>query len=140
MIYTLDGLYLVAAAGSEVLVYNSEEGELFRSLKAHKDSVICLCPLRGNGFASGGADKQVIIWGSNLEGILKYSHNDNIQALAQSPTSNTILSCSTSDFGLWSPDVKFVNKTKVTSLMNLDLTIHFPRKAYVVLCVLNYII
>ena len=30
-------------------------------------------------FASGGADKCVIIWTSKLEGILKYSHNDAIQ-------------------------------------------------------------
>ena len=30
-------------------------------------------------FASGGADKCVIVWTSKLEGILKYSHNDAIQ-------------------------------------------------------------
>ena len=33
----------------------------------------------GKRFASGGADKCVIIWTSKLEGILKYSHNDAVQ-------------------------------------------------------------
>ena len=36
-------------------------------------------------FASGGADKCVIIWTSKLEGILKYSHNDAIQVRKREP-------------------------------------------------------
>lgn len=40
----------------------------------HKDIVYCVCYARdGKKFASGSADKSVIIWTSRLEGILKYS-------------------------------------------------------------------
>jgi intraflagellar transport protein 122 len=33
----------------------------------------------GKRFASGGADKTVIIWTSKAEGVLKFTHNDSIQ-------------------------------------------------------------
>lgn len=37
--------------------------------------VYCVCYARdGKKFASGSADKSVIIWTSRLEGILKYSY------------------------------------------------------------------
>ena len=39
----------------------------------------------GKRFASGGADKNVIIWKSTAEGILKYGHNESIQALSYNP-------------------------------------------------------
>ncbi|KAJ3016424.1 hypothetical protein HKX48_004032 [Thoreauomyces humboldtii] len=103
---------LVATAGAEILVYDAVEGELIRSLKAHKDTVLCLTSLR-NGFASGGADKQVIIWNGKLEGILKYSHGDTIQAIAQSPIGGQVVSCTAGDFGMWSTEAKTVVKHKV---------------------------
>lgn len=95
------------------MIYNASEGGLIKSLKAHKDSVLCLAPLLGDGFASGGADKQVIIWSSAFQGILKYSHNDTIQSLSQNPITGVLLSCTHSEFGLWTPDVKALPKTKV---------------------------
>ncbi|KAL2917328.1 hypothetical protein HK105_202992 [Polyrhizophydium stewartii] len=115
VIFTLDGAQLVAGAGVEVLVYDASSGELLKALKAHRDAVLALCPLKGNGFASGAADKQVIIWSNKWEGTLKYSHNDTIQSLSQNPVTGLVLSCTASDFGLWAPDVKAVNKTKVPS-------------------------
>lgn len=40
----------------------------------HKDTVYCVCYAKdGKRFASGSADKTVIIWTSKLEGVLKYS-------------------------------------------------------------------
>nr|CAD7262629.1 unnamed protein product [Timema shepardi] len=40
----------------------------------HKDMVYCVCYARdGKRFASGSADKSVIVWTSKLEGVLKYS-------------------------------------------------------------------
>ncbi|RKO92638.1 WD40-repeat-containing domain protein [Blyttiomyces helicus] len=109
-----DGSQLVATAGAEILVYDVNEGDLIQSLKAHKDTVLCLTALR-TGFASGGADKTVIIWSPKLEGILKYTHSDPIQALASNFTTGQVISCTSSDFGMWSAEQKNVTKHKVTS-------------------------
>lgn len=70
----------------------------------------------GKRFASGGADKTVIIWTSKAEGILKYTHNDSIQCLAYNPVSQQLASGTASDFGLWSPEQKSVAKHKVRAL------------------------
>jgi intraflagellar transport protein 122 len=48
-----------------------------------------------------------------MEGTLKYSHSDGIQCLATNPVTGTLLSCTSSDFGIWSPHVKAVSKIKV---------------------------
>ena len=40
----------------------------------HKDTVYCVAYAKdGKRFASGSADKSVIIWTNKLEGILKYT-------------------------------------------------------------------
>lgn len=131
-------------------VYEAADGELVRSLKGHKDTVYCVAFSRdGKRFASGGADKTVIIWTDTLEGILRYrcapslpcpllplsgackyansiilsylfffptcSHNDAIQSLAYNPVTHQLVSCTASDFGIWSAEQKTVNKIKVSS-------------------------
>lgn len=69
-----DGSQLVVAAGNRVLVYDATDGTLIQPLKGHKDTVYCVTYARdGKRFASGSADKSVIIWTSKLEGILKYT-------------------------------------------------------------------
>lgn len=61
------------AANDEVRIYSAKNGLLVQSLKAHKDLVTCVAYARdGKRFATGSADKQVIIWTNKLEGILKY--------------------------------------------------------------------
>ena len=70
---------------------------------------------RVSSFASGAADKTVIIWTSRAEGVLRYSHADSIQCLAYNPVSGQLASATSSDFGLWSPDQKSVAKHKVAS-------------------------
>ncbi|KAJ3220794.1 hypothetical protein HK099_004014 [Clydaea vesicula] len=111
-----DGTQLIVTAGSEILVY-SIEGELIQSLKSHKNTVYCVdYSIDGARFVSGSADKNVIIWNAiTREGILKYSHNDPIQAIAHNPVTDQVLSCSASDFGIWSSESKNVNKVKVNS-------------------------
>ncbi|PAA93686.1 hypothetical protein BOX15_Mlig006330g1 [Macrostomum lignano] len=116
--FSPDGMQIVAAAGSRVLVYNAEDGALIQALKGHKDAVYCVTYAKdGKRFASGSADKMVIIWATKpkLEGILKYSHNDSIQCLAFNPLSGQLASCACSDFGLWSTEQKSVNKSKVAA-------------------------
>ena len=69
-----DGSQLIVAAGNRVLVYDTNDGTLIQPLKGHKDAVHCVCYAKdGKRFASGSADKSVIIWTSKLEGILKYT-------------------------------------------------------------------
>lgn len=115
VIFTTDGEKLVAAVGDAVVVYAAIDGTFIRCLKGHKLKALCLSPLLGGGFASGGADKQVIIWNKDLEGILKFSHSDTIQSLSQNSVTGALLSCSASDFGLWTTEVKAVNKVKVSN-------------------------
>ena len=111
-----DGTQLVTGVGSRVLVYDSTDGDLLHSLKGHKDAVYTVSYSRdGKRFASGAADKTIIIWTSKAEGILKYSHNDAIQCLAYNPVSQQLASATASDFGLWSPEQKSVAKHKVSS-------------------------
>eukprot|EP00051_Salpingoeca_urceolata_P027998 m.484376 g.484376 ORF g.484376 m.484376 type:complete len:1206 (+) comp23337_c0_seq1:143-3760(+) len=122
-IYTVafkpDGTQLIAAAGNRVLVYETADGELIASLKGHKDTVysVAYSP-DGKLFASGAADKTVIIWTNELQGKLKFSHTDAIQALAFNPTSLQLASCTATDFGFWSEDAKAVNKFKSNSRIN----------------------
>uniref|UniRef100_A0AC11CPA6 Intraflagellar transport 122 n=1 Tax=Ovis aries TaxID=9940 RepID=A0AC11CPA6_SHEEP len=111
-----DGAQLIVAAGSRLLVYDTSDGTLLQPLKGHKDTVYCVAYAKdGKRFASGSADKSVIIWTSKLEGILKYTHNDSIQCVSYNPVTHQLASCSSSDIGLWSPEQKSVSKHKSSS-------------------------
>mmetsp|Transcript_9414 Transcript_9414/g.27995 ORF Transcript_9414/g.27995 Transcript_9414/m.27995 type:complete len:1296 (-) Transcript_9414:29-3916(-) len=111
-----DGTQIIVAAGNRVLVYDATDGDLVHSLKGHKDSVFCVAYSKhGKKFASGGADRQVIIWTHKAEGILKYNHNDSIQCMAYNPVTQQLASGTAGDLGLWSPEQKSVSKHKVNS-------------------------
>eukprot|EP00754_Rhynchopus_humris_P012587 Rhum_TRINITY_DN14297_c3_g2::Rhum_TRINITY_DN14297_c3_g2_i1::g.78668::m.78668/K19656/IFT122; intraflagellar transport protein 122 len=114
-----DGTQLIAAVGVRVLVYaaaDTSAGDPIHSLKGHKDTVYCVAYSKdGKRFASGGADKMVIIWTPKAEGILKYQHSDSIQCLSYNPATQQLASAAASDFGLWSPEQKSVSKHKVSS-------------------------
>ncbi|XP_034942292.1 intraflagellar transport protein 122 homolog [Chelonus insularis] len=114
-----DETQLVVAAGHQVLVYETAEGVLIQPLKGHKDTVYCVCYAKdGKKFASGSADKSVIIWTSKLEGILKYSHNDSVQCMKFNPVFHQLFSCSISDFAFWSSEQKAVQKNKTGGRIN----------------------
>ena len=82
--------------------------------QGHKDTVFTVSYSRdGKRFASGGADKTIIIWTAKAEGILKYCHNEAIQKLVYNPVTQQLASATSSDFGLWSPEKKQVAKHKV---------------------------
>lgn len=106
-----------------------------------QDAVYCVAYSHDSKrFASGGADKTVIIWTSKVsqgwlsclgsllftaasvcystlqaEGVVKYNHNDSVQVLAYNPLSQQLASGTASDFGLWSPELKHVAKHKVST-------------------------
>ncbi|XP_035207388.1 intraflagellar transport protein 122 homolog [Stegodyphus dumicola] len=110
-----DGSMVIIASGPKLLAYDTE-GKLLQSLKGHSDLVYCICFSKdGQRFASGGADKQVIIWTSKLEGILRYSHHDAVQCLSYNPVSDQLASCACTDFGLWSPEQKSVSKHRISA-------------------------
>ncbi len=61
-------------------------------------SLLLLPP--GEMFASGGADKQVVLWNNDqLNGVLKYSLTDSVVGLEYNPVSQLLLSCTTGEVG-----------------------------------------
>lgn len=103
--YTPDGRNILAAVGDRIFFYNANTLEYEDSVKGHKDVVYCVaCSKDGLRFASGSADKTVVIWSAKREGLLRYNHKDAIQALAYNPVLNSLASISDSDFGLWTLD------------------------------------
>ncbi|XP_049885903.1 intraflagellar transport protein 122 homolog [Pectinophora gossypiella] len=113
--FSPDGTQLVVGAGEKVMVYDPRDGALVQLLQAHKGAVhaVAYCS-DGKKFASGSADKNVIIWTSKMEGVLKYSHSEAIQCLAYNPVTLHLASCAISDFAFWSADVKAVQKYRVS--------------------------
>ncbi|CAF0939310.1 unnamed protein product [Adineta ricciae] len=110
-----EGSQLLAAVGLRILVYNTADGVLQSALSGHGDVVNTISYASdGSRFASGGADKLVVIWTSELQGMLKYAHDGSVQHVAYHPSSHLLASCSNTDFGLWSPDQKNVTKSKLT--------------------------
>ncbi|XP_046977398.1 intraflagellar transport protein 122 homolog [Vanessa cardui] len=112
--FSPDGTQLIVGAGEKVMVYDPRDGALVQLLQAHKGAVHAVSYCNdGKKFASGSADKNVIIWTSKMEGVLKYSHNEAIQCLAYNPVTYHLASCALSDFAFWSADVKAVQKYRV---------------------------
>eukprot|EP00041_Stephanoeca_diplocostata_P034387 m.1171057 g.1171057 ORF g.1171057 m.1171057 type:complete len:1193 (+) comp24511_c0_seq1:191-3769(+) len=111
-----DGTLLIAGAGNRVLVYETSNGDLVHTCKGHKGAVYCVAYSQdGRRYASGAADKNVIIWNELYEGELQFSHNDAIQCIAFSPTTHRLITCSSTDFGFWATNLKSVPKVKVAS-------------------------
>ena len=112
--YNPDGSRLAAAAGTRVLIYDAVDGDLVSSLKGHKGTVYSVdWSADGAWFASGGADKMVIIWSAKgYKGSCKYPHSDTVQQVKYNPVTQLLASCSAVDFGLWSPDQSAVTKYK----------------------------
>ncbi|KAG5465400.1 hypothetical protein CUR178_00103 [Leishmania enriettii] len=114
--YSPSGDYVVASCGVRVLVFAASTGTLLHSLKGHQNTVYCVdYAYDGKSFASGGADRTVIVWSSKGEGIVKYQHKESIQALAHNPVSSHVASVSSIDWGLWSPEQPKVSKYPLSS-------------------------
>ncbi|KXS11002.1 hypothetical protein M427DRAFT_115320 [Gonapodya prolifera JEL478] len=112
--FSPNGALLVVTIGHNLLLYTTEEHELLQTLKGHKDVVYCVeWSGSGSRLASGGADKAVIIWNRSGEPVMKYHHNDAVQAIAHNFTTGQIASGTATDFALWSEQNKTVAKFKI---------------------------
>lgn len=119
LILSPDGNFLLLGNDNKIYVYDAYRGTLLHTLKGHREMVLCLSYSHdGKRFVSGSSDKQVIIWTNKMEAILKYSHSDSVRCLKYNPKSMQILSCTSSEIGLWSPEQKMVSKTKASSQIN----------------------
>ncbi|KRX19215.1 Intraflagellar transport protein -like protein [Trichinella nelsoni] len=108
-----DGSELLVASGLNIFVYDVHDGNLIQTLHGHRDTVHCVVySPSGEKFASGSADKSVIVWTDKHEGMLKFNHSDSIQCLTFCPINCILLSCAISDFGLWTLEKKTVDKHK----------------------------
>ncbi|NXV86439.1 IF122 protein, partial [Calonectris borealis] len=87
-------------------VYDTSDGTLIQPLKGHKDTVYCVAYAK---------DGKVSLWGTLLVWFVKCLHNDSIQCVSYNPLTHQLASCSSSDFGLWSPEQKSVSKHKTSS-------------------------
>ncbi|CAM43864.1 conserved hypothetical protein [Leishmania braziliensis MHOM/BR/75/M2904] len=114
--YSPSGDYVVASCGVRVLVYAASTGTLLHSLKGHQNTIYCVdYAADGKHFASGGADRTVIVWSSKGVGVVKYQHRESIQALAHNPISSHLASVSSIDWGLWSAEQPKVSKYPLPS-------------------------
>lgn len=68
------GTHLMMTAENKIYVYDVNSGKMIQTLKGHKETVLCIAFAHdGKRFASGSVDKQVIIWTSQMDAILKYT-------------------------------------------------------------------
>ncbi|KAF1756874.1 hypothetical protein GCK72_013328 [Caenorhabditis remanei] len=108
-----DGSELLLAADNKLFLFDVAEGGQMQILKGHKDLVYTVAWSHdGEMFASGGADKLVILWNEKHEGYLRYSHTDVIQSMVFNPVNLILLTCALNEFGLWSTTNKNVVKQR----------------------------
>ncbi|NWI98423.1 IF122 protein, partial [Crypturellus undulatus] len=89
-------------------VYDTSDGTLIQPLKGHKDTVYCVA------YAKDGKYGGLCILICRAHKLFSL-HNDSIQCVSYNPLTHQLASCSSSDFGLWSPEQKSVSKHKTSS-------------------------
>ncbi|CAI2371085.1 unnamed protein product [Moneuplotes crassus] len=114
--FSPDGRNILVAVGDRIFFYNAKTLEYEDSVRGHKSDVYCVAFSKdGLRFASGSADKTVVIWSISKEGLLRYNHKDPIQFLAYNPVLNSLISVTDGDFGLWTLDQSNVVKHDLPS-------------------------
>ncbi|NXJ07321.1 IF122 protein, partial [Odontophorus gujanensis] len=101
-------------------VYDTSDGTLIQPLKGHKDTVYCVAYAKDGKYHFRGTFlvyfvKCVVSSIPYCKLIKKLGHNDSIQCVSYNPLTHQLASCSSSDFGLWSPEQKSVSKHKASS-------------------------
>ncbi|KAL0239941.1 hypothetical protein GEMRC1_010049 [Eukaryota sp. GEM-RC1] len=111
-----DKTKFLAAIGSRVHLYNTEDGSLISVLKHHTKHVYTVSWARDSlNFASSGADKTVILYNQDNQPSLRYSHDSSVQVLTHSPTDDILVSCCNTEFGIHASDHRVVKKTSIPS-------------------------
>ena len=102
--------------GRRIFLFQVSDGELIRQLKGHKDQIYSISYSHdGEIIASAGSDKCTILWSKKGKGFLKFAHDTSVQVVAFHPNRTLLVSCSSNDYGFWSPDNQSVKKYRVDS-------------------------
>jgi hypothetical protein len=97
-------------------MYNVTNGDLINTLDGHEDQIQSLSyAVDGCYFASGGADRCVLVWTSMGKIIQRYSHDDSVRKVLFNPVNVSLASCSSMEIGIWSLDSQDVVKFKTSS-------------------------
>ncbi|NXG62594.1 IF122 protein, partial [Hemiprocne comata] len=96
-------------------VYDTSDGTLIQPLKGHKDTVYCVAYAKDGKYHFVSLLCKVHIFHLLLLVLREIRHNDSIQCVSYNPLTHQLASCSSSDFGLWSPEQKSVTKNKTSS-------------------------
>ncbi|NWR34134.1 IF122 protein, partial [Tachuris rubrigastra] len=99
-------------------VYDTSDGTLIQPLKGHKDTVYCVAYAKDGKYHFGA----LLVWCVKYISPIWYwplktekrAHNDSIQCVSYNPLTHQLASCSSGDFGLWSPEQKSVSKHKTS--------------------------
>lgn len=103
------------------MIYNVTNGYHIHTLDGHEDQIQSLSySFDGCYFASGGADRFVLVWTSMGKIIQRYSHDDSVREVLFNPVNVSLASYSNMDIGIWSLDtqdiVKFTTSAQVLSI------------------------
>eukprot|EP00485_Elphidium_margaritaceum_P011702 CAMPEP_0202692408 /NCGR_PEP_ID=MMETSP1385-20130828/6800_1 /ASSEMBLY_ACC=CAM_ASM_000861 /TAXON_ID=933848 /ORGANISM="Elphidium margaritaceum" /LENGTH=253 /DNA_ID=CAMNT_0049347935 /DNA_START=23 /DNA_END=781 /DNA_ORIENTATION=+ len=85
------------------IVIDMKSGHILHTLTEHDGhSVYCVAySPTGQTLVTGAADKNVVIWRRNGEGICKYSHSHGIRCIEFNPVTHDVLSMTAHDVCLW---------------------------------------
>lgn len=127
-----DGIRVVAAVATRAMLYHGETGELIKMLKAHKSMISVInWSWDSTRFVSGDSGGKVIIWTSEGEGLLKYSHGKcsaddadasfQVKCVDHNPVTHKLCSAVAREIALWSPSQNAVVKKKMqTSISHIS--------------------
>eukprot|EP00924_Labyrinthula_sp_SR-Ha-C_P008016 maker-scaffold_11-snap-gene-0.1-mRNA-1 protein AED:0.35 eAED:0.40 QI:0/0/0/0.75/0.66/0.5/4/0/348 len=108
-----DGVLCLIAVERSIYVLDAETGKEIKVIKSHEKSVYSVDFSHDNNlFASGGADKLVILWTKDFKGRLKYSHESSVQCLKFSNVKHQLLTCSGREIVMCNAEIKKVRRTK----------------------------
>ncbi|CDJ30789.1 WD-repeat protein, putative [Eimeria mitis] len=100
-----DGSRIAVGVGFCVILVDAESGDTLQTLSGHKGNVNAIAyASSGKQFASGGADKQIILWASTGEILRHFAHSGSVQALAFNPRTLVLASGTTEELCLWYDD------------------------------------